>query len=76
MLMRLLSFIEEYKQVAPNDSSQYILQYKIARVKNISLDEQIKILEEYKEHEFTEKWSYELATLYYKAGEKEKSLEL
>ena len=69
-------FYEEYKQVAPNDSSQYILQYKIARVKNISLDEQIKILEEYKEHEFTEKWSYELAALYYKAGEKEKSLEL
>ena len=62
--------------MAPNDSSQYILQYKIARVKNISLDEQIKILEEYKEHEFTEKWSYELAALYYKAGEKEKSLEL
>ena len=69
-------FYEEYKQVAPNDSSQYILQYKIARVKNSSLDEQIKILEEYKEHEFTEKWSYELAALYYKAGEKEKSLEL
>lgn len=69
-------FYEEYKQVAPNDSSQYILQYKIARVKNISLDEQIKILEEYEEHEFTEKWSYELAALYYKAGEKEKSLEL
>lgn len=69
-------FYEEYKQVAPNDSSQYILQYKIARVKNISLDEQIKILEEYKEYEFTEKWSYELAALYYKAGEKEKSLEL
>ena len=69
-------FYEEYKQVAQNDSSQYILQYKIARVKNISLDEQIKILEEYKEHEFTEKWSYELAALYYKAGEKEKSLEL
>ena len=45
-------------------------------MKNISLDEQIKILEEYKEHEFTEKWSYELAALYYKAGEKEKSLEL
>ena len=69
-------FYEEYKQVAPNDSSQYILQYKIARVKNISLDEQIKILEEYKENEFTEKWSYDLAASYYKAGEKEKSLEL
>lgn len=69
-------FFEEYKQVASNDSTQYILQYKIARAKNSSLNEQIRILEEYKEQEFTEKWSYELAALYYKAGEKEKSLEL
>ena len=27
-------FFEEYKQVASNDSTQYILQYKIARAKN------------------------------------------
>ena len=60
-------FFEEYKQVASNDSTQYILQYKIARAKNSSLNEQIRILEEYKEQEFTEKWSYELAALYYKA---------
>ena len=69
-------FFEEYKQVASNDSTQYILQYKIARAKNSSLNEQIRILEEYKEQEFTEKWSYELATLYYKAGEKQKCLDL
>ena len=30
-------FFEEYKQVASNDSTQYILQYKIARTKNSSL---------------------------------------
>jgi len=46
-------FFEEYKQVASNDSTQYILQYKIARAKNSSLNEQIRILEEYKEQEFT-----------------------
>ena len=69
-------FFEEYKQVAANDSTQYILRYKIARAKNSSLNEQIRILEEYKEQEFTEKWSYELATLYYKAGEKQKCLDL
>ena len=69
-------FFEEFKQVASNDSTQYILQYKIARAKNSSLNEQIRILEEYKEQEFTEKWSYELAALYYKAGEKQKSLDL
>lgn len=68
-------FFEEYKQVASNDSTQYILQYKIARAKNSSLNEQIRILEEYKEQEFTEKWSYELAALYYKAGEKQKCLD-
>ena len=45
-------FFEEYKQVASNDSTQYILQYKIARAKNSSLNEQIRILEEYKEQEF------------------------
>lgn len=71
-----MEFFEEYKQVASNDNTQYILQYKIARGKNASLNEQIRILEEYKEHEFTEKWSYELAALYYKAGEKQKALDL
>ncbi len=44
--------------------------------KNSSLNEQIRILEEYKEQEFTEKWSYDLAALYYKAGEKQKCLDL
>lgn len=69
-------FFDEYRQVASNDTTQYILQYKIAKAKDISINEQIRILEEYKEQEFTEKWSYELATLYYKAGEKQKCLDL
>ena len=69
-------FFDEYRQVASNDNTQYILQYKIAKAKDISLNEQIRILEEYKEQEFTEKWSYELAVLYYKAGEKQKCLDL
>jgi len=62
--------------VAGSDNSQYILRYKIARAKNASLNEQIRILEEYKEKEFTERWSYELAKLYYKAGDKQKCLDL
>ena len=62
--------------MAGNDNSQYILRYKIARAKNASLNEQIRILEEYKEKEFTERWSYELAKLYYKAGDKQKCLDL
>ena len=69
-------FFDEYREVAGSDTSQYILRYKIARAKNASLNEQIRILEEYKEKEFTERWSYELAKLYYKAGDKQKCLDL
>ena len=42
----------------------------------MSLDEQIRILEEYKEREFTERWSYELAKLYYQKGDMKKCLEM
>ena len=69
-------FFDEYREVAGSDNSQYILRYKIARAKNASLNEQIRILEEYKEKEFTERWSYEMAKLYYKAGDKQKCLDL
>ena len=69
-------YFDEYREVAGSDNSQYILRYKIARAKNASLNEQIRILEEYKEKEFTERWSYELAKLYYKAGDKQKCLDL
>ena len=69
-------FYEEYKNIAPKDTSCYVLQYKILRVKKAPIEKQIEILEEYKEKEFTEKWSFELAKLYYKIGEREKSLEV
>lgn len=71
-----VEFYQEYREVAPNDNTQYILKYKILKAKKTSLAEQIKVLEEYKEKEFTEKWSYELAKLYYQDGDKEKCLEL
>lgn len=69
-------FYEEYLEVAPNDSTQYILRYKISKASNASLEEQIRILEEYKEREFTERWSYELAKLYYQMGDSKKCLDL
>ena len=69
-------FFEEFQEVAPNDSNQYILRYKISKAENASLEEQIRILEDYKEKEFTERWSYELAKLYYQNGETKKCLEL
>lgn len=57
-------------------TTQYILKYKISKAKQVSLDEQIRILEEYKEREFTERWSYELAKLYYQKGDMKKCLEM
>ena len=71
-----MDFYEEFMEVAPNDNTQYILKYKIYKARRASLNELIQILEEYKEKEFTERWSYELAKLYYKAGDKEKCLDL
>ena len=71
-----VEYYEEYREVAPNDNTQYILKYKILREKKAPLAEQIKVLEDYKEKEFTEKWSYELAKLYYQDGDKQKCLEL
>lgn len=70
--------VEYYKQfveISPNDNSRYILKYKIYRAKRSSMDEQISILQEYKSREYTERWAYELARLYAKAGMKEACVE-
>lgn len=69
-------FYDEFLEVAPNDNTKFILYYKILSAKKAPLDEQISVLEDYKEHEYTERWSYELAKLYYKAGNKEKCIEV
>ncbi len=61
-------FYEEFLEVAPNDNMKYVLNYKISKARKDDLDKQIAILEEYKEREFTERWSYELAKLYHQAG--------
>ena len=63
-----MEYYDEFKSVAPNDNTAYVLEYKILKEKNAPLEEQIAALEKYKEREFTEKWSYELANLYYRAG--------
>lgn len=60
---------EEFVSAAPHDTSRYLLRYKILRGQQAPLDEQIKVLEAYKEAEFTERWNYELALLYSKNGQ-------
>ena len=69
-------FFEEFSEVAPSDNTKFVLRYKIDKAKNAPLEDQIRDLEQYKEKEFTEKWAYELAKLYYRAGRKEQCLAL
>ena len=70
-----VEYYSEFVNLAPNDTSRYILKYEIYKGRGSSLEDQIAILEEYKEVEYTEQWGYELAKLYYQAGDKKKCVE-
>lgn len=70
-----VEYYSEFVNASPNDTSRYILKYEIYKGRGSSLEDQIAILEEYKEVEYTEQWGYELAKLYYKAGDKRKCIE-
>lgn len=68
---RVVEAVEYYKQfvqLSPNDNSKYILLYKIYEAQDISLEERIAVLKEYKKREYNEKWAYELAFLYHRVG--------
>ena len=70
-----VDYYTEFAEVAPHDNSRYILKYKIYRARRSPLQDQIAILEEYKDREYTERWAYELARLYSKAGDQQKCVE-
>ena len=59
---------EEFVKMAPKDPNQYILRYKILKAQHSPLDQQIETLESFKRAEYIEKWAFELAELYSKAG--------
>ena len=68
-------FLKQYKEAAPRDFYNYVFQYKIDKMGGQSFEHLIEILEDLKNTEYTEKWAYELAKLYYKAGMEEKCIE-
>ncbi len=70
-----VEYYNHYLETASNDTSKYILKYKIYKAQNAPLDDQIAILEEYRDREYTERWVYELARLYKKAGRENKCVE-
>jgi len=67
-VVEAVEYYKEFVQLAPNDNSKYILLYKIYEAQDISLEERISVLKEYKKREYNEKWAYELAFLYHRVG--------
>lgn len=70
-----LNYYKKFVEISPNDNSRYILKYKIYRARRSPIEDQIAVLQEYKSREYTERWAYELARLYAKAGMKESCVE-
>ena len=70
-----IDLYKEFVKIAPHDLGRYILKYQIYRERGSSVTDQITILEEYKNHEYDERWSYELACLYEEAGQIDQCIE-
>ena len=66
---------EDFVKLAPKDPNQYLLKYKILQARRAPIEDQIKALEDFKKEEYEEKWAYELASLYDKAGMSAECLE-
>lgn len=63
-----VKYYNQFLKLSPNDNNRYILKYKIYKGRKNPIEDQIKILEKYKASEYTERWAYELARLYARAG--------
>ncbi|MCR5406864.1 MAG: hypothetical protein K6E88_08760, partial [Lachnospiraceae bacterium] len=66
---------EEFVTLAPEDTSRYILLYKLYEALDVSLEERIEVLEEFKKRDYRERWAYELAYLYHKTGQETRCVE-
>lgn len=61
-------YYREFCDLAPEDPRQHLLRYMILREKGAPAEQLIHSLERYTNTELEEKWIYELAELYQKAG--------
>lgn len=68
-------YYDEFVDIAPHDNLKFVLKYKMTAAQGLPYKEQIKILEELKEQEYSEEWAYELAYLYHRDGQPEKCVE-
>ena len=66
--VQAVEYYKEFIQIAPRDTGRFILQYRLYEAQDVSLEERIAVLEEYKKRDYREKWAYELAYLYHRIG--------
>lgn len=69
-------YYNEFVEIAPHDSLKYIIKYRLNKAKGADNSTLIGILEELKDREFLEEWSYELAYLYHKTAQVDKCIDL
>ncbi|MCI9485459.1 MAG: hypothetical protein HFI64_00520 [Lachnospiraceae bacterium] len=70
------SYFDEFQKIAPNDIGKLLLAYQIEAAKDGDLNKMITILELYRKNEFEERWAYELAHLYHRAGRVKECVQL
>ena len=73
--VQAIEYYKEFVNLAPKDTSRYILQYRLYEAQEVPLEERIAVLEEFKKRDYREKWAYELAYLYHRVGLASKCVE-
>ena len=63
------AYYREFCDLAGDDPRQHLLRYMILKAMDAPIEQQIHSLEGYTEEELDEKWLYELADLYHRAGD-------
>lgn len=70
------AYLKEFAATSPQDPSRLLLRFEISKAKGEPTERLITILEAYQKREFEERWSYELAHLYYRVGKNEECVKL
>lgn len=68
------SYYDEFVEIAPHDTLKYLIKYRMNKAKGADINTLIGVLEELKDKEFLEEWSYELAYLYHKSNQIDKCI--
>ncbi len=64
-------YLDKYEKVAPKDPTRLLYRFRICKMQQEPLENQIAVLEQWKTEEYAERWAYELAKLYHKNGDAE-----